>query len=320
MQKMRESKPRLVDEGEETDAAMTSAPPIATTSAPNPLGVHTLVWTGDWTVENAEAAAAHSREAGFDLVEMSLHAPESVDVPRTKEILAAHELKVACSRGLPFDCDVSSDDPATVDRGLSLLRQAVRLTHDLGGDYFGGVLYGALGKYERQPTVAGRANAVGAVRELAADAAELGVTLGLEIVNRYENNLVNTAQQCLGLIDEIGADNVVVHLDTYHMNIEEQDFVRPVRACADRLGYVHVGESNRGYLGSGTIDFPAFFHALADIGYTGPITFESFSSAVVAPGLSNQLAVWRDVWTDGADLARHARSFIADQLKAAHAA
>lgn len=299
---------------------MTSAPPASPATAPNLLGVHALVWTGDWTVENAHAAAARTREAGFDLVEMSLHDPDALDVPRSREILNEHGLKVACSRGLPFDCDVSSDDPATVARGQSLLRQAVRITHELGGDYFGGVLYGALGKYDRQPTAAGRAHAVGAVRELAAEAADLGVTLGLEIVNRYENNLVNTAHQCLELLDEIDADNVTVHLDTYHMNIEEQDFVRPVRACADRLGYVHIGESNRGYLGSGTIDFPAFFHALADIGYTGPITFESFSSAVVATGLSNQLAVWRDLWTDGADLARHARSFIADQLKAAHTA
>jgi D-psicose/D-tagatose/L-ribulose 3-epimerase len=299
---------------------MTSAPFASSTGTPNLLGVHTLVWTGDWTVENARATAARSREVGFDLVELSLHDPDAIDVPRTREILDEHGLRVACSRGLPFDCDVSSDDPDTVARGLSLLRQAVRITHDLGGDYFGGVLYGALGKYDRQPTTAGRAHAVGAVRELAAEAADLGVTLGLEIVNRYENNLVNTAHQCLDLLDEIDADNVTVHLDTYHMNIEEQDFVRPVHACAGRLGYVHVGESNRGYLGSGTIDFTSFFHALADIGYTGPITFESFSSAVVAPGLSNQLAVWRDLWTDGADLARHARSFIADQLKAAHTA
>jgi D-psicose/D-tagatose/L-ribulose 3-epimerase len=102
------------------------------------------------------------------------------------------------------------------------------------------------------------------------------------------------------------------------MNIEEDDFVRPVREVGERLGYVHIGENHRGYLGSGHLDFTPFFHALADIGYRGPVTFESFSSAVVAPGLSNALGVWRDLWHDGADLARHARTFIANQLHAAY--
>jgi D-psicose/D-tagatose/L-ribulose 3-epimerase len=156
---------------------------------------------------------------------------------------------------------------------------------------------------------------VAILRDLAAEAA--GVTLGLEVVNRYESNVANTARQALDLIDDIGADGVVVHLDTYHMNIEEGDLARPVHECAERLGYVHVGESHRGYLGSGTIDFPRFFRALAAIGYQGPITVKSFSSAVVAEGLSNNLAIWRNLWDDGADLARHARAFVTEQLTAA---
>jgi len=77
---------------------------------------------------------------------------------------------------------------------------------------------------------------------------------------------------------------------------------------------VHIGESHRGYLGTGTIDFPAFFGALRDTGYAGPVTFESFSRAVVSPDLSDRLAVWRDLWSDGMDLAVHARTFIADAL------
>jgi D-psicose/D-tagatose/L-ribulose 3-epimerase len=108
-----------------------------------------------------------------------------------------------------------------------------------------------------------------------------------------------------------------VHLDVYHANIEEGDVARPVRLAGDRLGYVHVGESHRGYLGSGTIDFAAFFRALVHAGYTGPITFESFSSAVVSPEFAAALGVWRNLWDDGRDLAAHARTFIADQLHAA---
>jgi D-psicose/D-tagatose/L-ribulose 3-epimerase len=143
------------------------------------------------------------------------------------------------------------------------------------------------------------------------------MTLGLEVCNRYETNVVNTARQALTLADDIGEDNVFLHLDTYHMNIEEDDLVRPVHEVGDRLGYVHIGENHRGYLGSGHLDFTGFFHALTDIHYTGPITFEPFSSAVIAARLSNDLAIWRDLWSDDEDLARHARTFIASHLAAA---
>jgi D-psicose/D-tagatose/L-ribulose 3-epimerase len=101
------------------------------------------------------------------------------------------------------------------------------------------------------------------------------------------------------------------------MNIEEADLVSPVLELGDRLGYVHIGENHRGYLGSGHLDFPAFFGALARIDYRGPVTFESFSSAVLAPGLSNDLAIWRNLWSDGSDLATKAHQFIAQSLIAA---
>jgi D-psicose/D-tagatose/L-ribulose 3-epimerase len=94
------------------------------------------------------------------------------------------------------------------------------------------------------------------------------------------------------------------------MNIEEDDFDEPVRLCGDKLVYVHIGESHRGYLGSGNVDFATFFRVLRETGYAGPIAFESFSSAVVTPDLSNTLGVWRNLWTDNRDLARHAKAYM----------
>jgi D-psicose/D-tagatose/L-ribulose 3-epimerase len=90
-----------------------------------------------------------------------------------------------------------------------------------------------------------------------------------------------------------------------------------VLLVGDRLGYVHIGENHRGYLGSGHLDFASFFHALADINYTGPITFESFSSAVVSPTLSNDLSIWRNLWNDGPALAKHAREYMVHALDGA---
>jgi D-psicose/D-tagatose/L-ribulose 3-epimerase len=285
-----------------------------TTNMSNPIGIHALVWAGDTSAESVTTAIDQTRRTGYDLLEFSLHDSINLDVNATRQQLADAGLQVTCSRGLAFDADVSSEDPDIVKRGAALLSDSLELTRRIGGTHFTGALYSALGKYGQPLTPAGRDNVVSVLRDLANQAAEHQMTLGLEICNRYETNVINTARDALRLADDIGADNVLIHLDTYHMNIEEDDFVRPVHEVGARLGYVHVGENHRGYLGSGHIDFTSFFRALSDIGYAGPITFESFSSAVVARGLSNDLAIWRNLWADGADLARHAHQFITEHL------
>lgn len=283
----------------------------------SPLGVHALVWAAGWSAEESELAVRSTRDAGYALLEIPLLDPSQVDAAATAALLERHDLQATCSLGLAWDTDVSSEDLAVVAAGERLLHAALDVAAALGSRYLCGVLYSAMGKYTAPPTAAGRANSAAVLRGLAQAAAGRGVTVGLEAVNRYETNLVNTVSDALRLIDLVGEDDVVVHLDTYHAHIEEGDLARPVRLAGERLGYVHVGESHRGYLGSGTIDFPAFFRALVAAGYAGPITFESFSSAVVSPQFAAALGVWRDLWDDGQDLARHARSFLADQFAAA---
>jgi len=286
----------------------------------NPLGIHALVWAGDLSSASTRHVIERTRQAGYDLVELSLHGPRLMDLSLTRDLLQEHGLGVGCSRGLTFEADVSSEDPAVVARGLALLQEGVDITARLGGRYFGGILYGAMAKYGHPCTLQGRRNAIEAVRRIADFAGERGVTLGLEVVNRYESNLLNTAAQALEFIDEVGQPHVCVHLDTYHMNIEEADLAAPVLACGQRLGYVHIGENHRGYLGAGHIDFAQFFGTLAQIGYQGTVTFESFSSAIVNEQLSNALAIWRPMWEDGMDLALHARGFMADGLASAQQA
>ncbi len=287
------------------------------TGAPNRLGIHALVWVGDTSPTSVETAIAQTAAAGYDILEFSLHDSANLDVAGTKALLAQHGLTTVCSRGLARDADVSSDDPVVVARGQRLLQESLGITAGIGGTILTGALYSAFGKAPGPLTKTGRDNVVGVLQELAADAARVGVTLGLEVCNRYETNVVNTAHDALVLADDIGADNVMVHLDSYHMNIEEDDFVGPVLELGDRLGYVHIGENHRGYLGSGHLDFAAFFGALAQIDYRGAVTFESFSSAVLAEGLSNDLAIWRNLWDDGFDLAVQARGYMADGLTAA---
>lgn len=281
----------------------------------NRLGVHALVWTGGWSEAQSRLAIEASKATGYDYIEIALLDPDSVDAALTKRLLADSDLEAHCSLGLSLDADISSDDPDVAARGEALLRKALVCAEGFGARYMVGVIYSALAKYMRPSTPRGRENCVAALRRLARSAAESGITLGLEVVNRYETNVINTAREALVLLEEIGEPNVGIHLDTYHMNIEEDDMASPVRLCGDKLVYVHIGESHRGYLGSGSVDFAPFFRALRDEKYAGPIAFESFSSAIVSPTLSNTLGVWRNLWTDGHDLASRAHEFIHAHLR-----
>lgn len=283
----------------------------------NAFGVHALVWTGGWSPAEAEHAIAATAAAGYDLIEIPALDPSRIDIADTRDRLAAHGLRTSLTLGLTFDNDINSENLALVDAGRATLLSALDITRGVGGEYLGGVIFSAMNKYAEPTTSAARANSVAVIKELAQEAARDDITIGLEFVNRYESNLLNTVQQTLDYMDEVGEDNVVVHADVYHMNIEENGFRDPLLLCRDRLGYVHIGESNRGYLGAGTIDFPEVFAALVDMGYEGTITFESFSSAVVDPNMSNTLAIWRNLWGDGMDLATHALDFMNSGMQAA---
>ncbi|MFE7198369.1 sugar phosphate isomerase/epimerase family protein [Microbacterium oxydans] len=280
------------------------------------IGCHGLVWTGNFDADGIRLAVQKTKEAGFDLIEFPLMDPFSFDVAVAKDALEEYGLDVSASLGLSEATDVTSSDPAIVAAGEALLIKAVDVLADLGGKHFCGVIYSAMKKYMEPVTTEGLASSRDVIARLADHASERGVSVSLEVVNRYETNVLNTARQALAYVAEVDRPNLGIHIDTYHMNIEESDMFAPVLDAAPALRYVHIGESHRGYLGTGTVDFDTFFKALGRIGYDGPIVFESFSSAVVAPDLSRMLGIWRNLWNDNVELGAHANAYIRDKLVA----
>ncbi len=273
-------------------------------------GGHALVWSGDWTPEGARKAISGASRAGYDYIEIALLDPWKVDVVLTKDLLQEFNLRAHASLGLSSTTDVTSTNASIVTKGDELLRKATDVLSAIGGTELCGVIYCALGKYPGPASKENRANSVAAMQRLADYAADKGINIDLEVVNRYETNIMNTGIEGLAFLDEVNRSNAYLHLDTYHMNIEEDGMEKSVLAAKDRLGYVHIGESHRGYLGTGNVNFDKFFAALRKINYRGPITFESFSSEVVDPNLSNTLCVWRNLWSDSDDLAKKALMFI----------
>jgi len=273
-------------------------------------GGHALVWAGDWSAKGAATAISGAARAGYDYIEIALLDPWNVDIAMTKDLLQQHNLRAHASLGLAAKTDVTSLDQVIVKKGDELLRQATDVLHALGGTELCGVIYSSLAKYPSPASKENRANSVGAMQRLADYAADKGININLEVVNRYETNIINTGDEGLKFLDEVNRANAYVHLDTYHMNIEEDGMSKSVIQAGDRLGFVHIGESHRGYLGTGNVDFDTFFKALKQINYKGPITFESFSSAVVDPALSNTLCVWRNLWSDSDDLAKKSLDYM----------
>jgi len=274
------------------------------------LGIHAFVWTGGSTRKDIEGAIERTHELGYSLIEFPRLDPSKFDVPWLANRLQELGLKVVVTMGLPFDGDISSEDPEAVKRGERILNDAVAVTRDLGGTKLGGIIFSAHGKYQTMPTARGRANSIDVMRRVATAAKAAGVTINLEVVNRFESNLLNTTAQGIAYIAEAESDNIFLHLDTFHMQIEEADPALAIMTAGDRLGYFHVGESNRGFLGAGTIAFDRIFDALIAVGYSDYITFESFSSEVVDKDLSIVAGIWRNTWSDNVAVARHAKAFI----------
>ncbi|WP_119391526.1 sugar phosphate isomerase/epimerase family protein [Taklimakanibacter lacteus] len=286
----------------------------------NKLGLHALVWEAGWSHDECARAIAKTAEVGYDFIEAPALDPSLIDPAFTVKQLEKNGIGINFSLGLDFDSDISSGDREKGRRGKTKLEEAIAVCRDCGGKYIGGILYSAFGKYTVPPTKAGIAQSVDILREVAATAARSDITLVLEVVNRYESNVLNTAAQGVEMVKRIAAPNVKVHLDVYHMNIEESDIASAIIQTGEHLGYLHTGDSHRGYMGSGTIDLAGVFRAVVNAGYKGPITFESFSSRVVGQPLEGILGIWRNLWDDGHDLAAHALMYTKAQLKAAEEA
>lgn len=286
----------------------------------NKIGLHAFCWVGGWSEEEARKAISGTKKLGYDLIEIPALDPSRIDVAMTRRLLEEYQLGSTMSLGLSADMDISGEDDAAAQRGEALLMQVVEIAQEIGATHIGGIIYSAFQKYPNPPTQAGVERSASILHRVCEAAVPGGITMGLEVVNRYESNICNTAAQAVALCEMINAPNVKVHLDTYHMNIEESDGEQAIVDTADQLGYMHLGECHRGYLGSGSIDFASYFRGLAQIDYSGPIVFESFSSKVVDTQLTVILAIWRNLWTDSEDLCGHAKQYINALMHAASAA
>jgi D-psicose/D-tagatose/L-ribulose 3-epimerase len=254
------------------------------------FGMHSSLWTARWTPDAIEKLVPEAARHGLNVIEIALLAPETIDVEHSRAILAEHGIAPTCSLGLPQEVTA----PLHPNKAEAFLMRALDVAHALGSSTLSGVTYATIGYTTgRPPAEQECANIAKALAPIARRAAEYGMTLGLEPCNRYETHLLNTAEQAVRLIERIGEPNVMIHLDTYHMNIEEKGFSHGIRSAGEHLRYIHLSESDRGVPGTGTVDWDATFKALAETGFDGDMVIESF--VTLPPEIARALSVWRPV-------------------------
>jgi D-psicose/D-tagatose/L-ribulose 3-epimerase len=179
----------------------------------------------------------------------------------------------------------------------------------MGATVFTGVTYSAIGR--RIAEIPGDKYwefAAKALKEAARFAQDYGVVVGIEPINRYESFLVNTCEQGLALREMIAEPNVSIHLDAYHMNIEEAGFYEPTKKAASTLCHYHLSESHRGTPGTGRVDWEAIFRALAGAGYSGLVGMESFCE--VSGAMAAATCIWRKMADSSDELLAQGLSFL----------
>jgi len=277
------------------------------------FGVNTFIWRSPFRTDRDLDLVDLAADLGAETFEVAVEDPDLIDAAALGGALRRRGLHpIVCGAYGPGR-DVGDADPAVREATLAYVERLVALAAALGADLVAGPTYGSvglarpLGDAERK---AERDRVVGALREAAQGAAAHGVRLALEPLNRFETDRVNTAAQGIQLCDDVGHDAVGLHLDTFHMHLEERDSGAAIRetAAAGRLFHLHACENDRGVPGRGQVAWGAVAAALREVGYDGDVVVESFTPEVVS--IAGAVCLWRPVAPDQDTIAREGLAFL----------
>ena len=275
------------------------------------FGASLLSWiTPLWNAEAGHYAIKKTAQTGFDMIEILLPNSMDFDAKTVKKQLQENNLDVACSLNLPKEVHI----PFYPKEALTLICKALDKTAALDAVFLGGVLHGGIGVFTGNPITVNEKEIITEVwQEAALYAQKLGITIGIEPINRYESYCCNTAENVLELIKKTSTANLAVHLDTFHMNIEESNFYDPILNCGKLLKHMHITESNRGMPGEGTVNWSELFKALKEIDFEGNLVLENFSSDV--PGMQQAVSLWQKSPHNAEELAKGSLNFLKQHLK-----
>nr|WP_240188750.1 sugar phosphate isomerase/epimerase family protein [Nakamurella flavida] len=270
-----------------------------------------------WQPDRAPALVRRIAAIGYRRVVVVLRDPHTFDPAGVRDLVESAGLRAMTNTNQVAGQDISSVDAVARESGIARIRRAIELSAELGSDRLTGVLYGVLGRAGGPAPRAVVDRTARILGELAEEAAESGVTLLVEVVNRYETALLNTARQAMAFVEASGSARLGVHLDVFHMNIEEDDMVAAVTETLPRLGYLELEQNHRGELRRGHIPLTDLLAGVLDAGYRGRFGLEAFTVSALAPDHATGLAVWRDVLDRDTRIAEDAYALLAEACAAA---
>ncbi|MDR1803129.1 MAG: sugar phosphate isomerase/epimerase [Treponema sp.] len=285
-----------------------------------PVGIYYAYWTHDWDVDFLPFVDK-VKALGFDQLELHAAVLESKDSSyRLKIRERADKAGIALSygMGLEKDFDLSSRDEQVRQRGVAYMKRIIQAVGEMGGGMIGGSVHSYWpavfpeGAESKAPMLK---QSLKSMAELAPFAGEHGVILNVEVINRFEQFLINTCDEALAYVEEINHPSCNILLDTFHMNIEEDSIGGAIRKAGKRLAALHLGEPNRKPPGMGRMPWAEIKEPLDAIGFTGPLVMEPFLTQGGPVGRS--IGVWRDIVKnpDLDALAEKAAAFVKANLR-----
>lgn len=274
------------------------------------FGVSTFVWVSPFNTQSFDLAYK-IKEMGYDILEIAVEDKDLIDWTRLKEIVKETGLKVTISGAFGVERDISSDNPAFRKLGLDYITDCVKIAQDMGSPVFTGPVYSAVGKTRMVSEEQKKQERAWCIENLIAAgkiAADCGVIIGVEPLNRFETDMVNTADQALSIVKEVSSPAIKISLDTFHGNIEEKSIPDTIRKIGkDLLCHVQGNESDRGTPGTGNLDWVGIKTALAEINYDGAIVLETFGAP--SKELARAACIWRPLANSADELASEGLAF-----------
>lgn len=274
------------------------------------IGLNTFLFASPFVTQSCELFPLFKR-LGAQGVEIALENRTDIDAPRVVEAMTGAGLEciaVCGAYGPGRDLRGSAEDQ---DTALRYMRECIDACVDLGAKLFVGPHYSTVGRAGAETAEARRNQwklVVGHLREVCRYAADRGVTLGVEPLNRFETDFINVNADAKRLCDDVGAPNVGVHIDLFHAGIEERNVPLSIVETGDRLVHIHAADNYRGAPGTGTFDWQGIRDALVMVRYRGWVVLETFTPEVEI--IARAAAIWRDFEISNEILARKGIAYL----------
>ena len=278
------------------------------------FGINTFLFTSPFTNESIYLFPLF-KEWGFDSVEIALEDVSHIDSQLVKNALDKNGLtcgSICAAMGPGRDLRGTIEEQAA---SLRYLKEVIDVMPVLGCPTLAGPLYSSVGRAE--PVSQGEYQiqwdtVKGHLKDLADYATQKGVKLAIEPLNRYETDFINTAEQGLRMITEVNNAALLLHLDTFHMNIEEKDLAKAILSAGNKLGHFHACGSDRGTPGNDHTNWDQISEALQRIGYDKQVVIESFTTDVKI--IAKAASIWRKLEPSQQDIAIKGLAFLKSKL------